>query len=277
MLQIRPRGWSDQRPLPFSYQIATAYRLVNDPPQGGIVRPTLESTQPLQSLVASYEEARGPQNSLLPQRAILHPITNMVYPIRQRWLQPLLDYSLPPQQIYHRVPAWQLLLTPEQVLQDLGLSSLQGLVVLIAPGGYDEAGFTESGEDNVEPPMAIAYWHQRSPQANAPQGFTGGEINAYMAHHFLSNHLIVPIPDIWMVLLAALIGKGLTIHLAATPLHPGRFGSILAGATAVYGLVSLQLYVSGGVMLPWLQPSLTLWFYGAQLIQKTNFKQQKGA
>lgn len=274
--QIRPRGWSDQRPLPFSYQVATAHQLVNGPAEASVPRPSLDSTQPLQSLVASYEAERGPRNPLMPRRAVLHPVANLVYPIRQRWLQPLIDYSLPPQQVYHRVAAWQLLQDPEQTLEALGLASLQNLVVIVAPGGYDEAGFTQSGEDNLEQPVAIAYWHRQAAPANPPQGFTGGEINAYMTHHFLSNHLIVPIPDLWMVLLAAFIGKGLTLKLADTPVRPVKFRLILAGATVVYGLVSLQLYVSGGVMLPWLLPSLTLWFYGAQLTRTANHNQFKG-
>lgn len=267
--QIRPRGWSSQRPLPFSYQAAIAQRLAGSPTAP---RPGLESNQLLQSLVASYEAELGTQTPLLPRQAVLHPVTNWVYPLRQRWLQPLIDYSIPPDRVYHRVPAWQLLQNPEQVSQTLGVSTLQNRVVMVAPGGYDEAGFTEGGEDNTMQPRAIAYWYRQSGQANAPQGFTGGEQNAYMTHQFLSDHLVVPIPDLWMVLVAALVGKGLTLYLTTTPLRSGQFGWVLAGATGVYGLVSLQIYVSGGVLLPWLLPSLTLWSYGVQLMPKLNHK-----
>ncbi|MBE7385093.1 MAG: CHASE2 domain-containing protein [Leptolyngbya sp. SIO1E4] len=267
---IRPRGWSDQRPFPFSYQAATAYHLALRATEASVPRPSLDSSQSLQSLVASYAETLNPEPVILPQRAMLHPITNAAYPMHQRWLQPLLDFSLPPNQVYHTVPAWQLLQNPEQTLQGLGLSSLQDQLIIVAPGGYDEAGFTQSGEDNLERPQAIAYWHQRRNDTPARRGFTGGEIHAYMAHHFLSNHLVVPIPDFWMVLLAVLIGKGLTVQLASSLQSPFRLGLILSGATMTYGLVSLQLYVSGAVMLPWLLPSLTLVFYGVQLIQSTH-------
>lgn len=277
LLQIRPRGWSDKRPLPFSYQAAMAYRLVNNPPQSVAPQPSLDSSQPLQSQVASYEAELGPQTSLLSRQAVLHPITNLVYPIQQRWLQPLIDYSLPPDRVYHRVSALQVLQNPEQLLQDLELTSLQNLVVIVAPGGYDEAGLAQSGEDNLAPPAAIAYWYRKSDINSGTQGFTGGEINAYMTHHFVRDHLITPIPDLWMVLLAALIGKVVVVQFAATPLRPVKFGSRLAGATVVYGVISLQLYTGGGVMLPWLLPSLTLWFYGAQLVRNHYRNLQQGA
>ena len=269
MWHIRPRGWSDQRPLPFSYQAAIAYHLVRNSTEAATPNPSLENLQSLQSLVASYLEELGPEKAILSQRSVLHPITNLAYPIRQRWLQPLLDFSLPPDQVYRTIPAWRLLQDPEQILQDLDLSSLQNRVVIVAAGGYDEAGFAQHGEDNLEQPAAIAYWRRQADDGNAPQGFTGGELNAYMTHHFLSNHLITPIPDFWLVLAAALIGKGLAIRFGATRRRPFKLGIILVGATMAYGWASLQLYISAGVMAPWLLPSLTIGLYGAQFIQET--------
>lgn len=270
---IRPRGWSDRRPLPLSYWTAMTYQLAHTNDSATVPVPQLDSSEPLQAEVASYLEALGPNQAPLPRRAILHPVTNLSYLLRQRWLQPLVDFSLPPDRVYHRVSAWDLLEAPAQTLQVLKLSSLQDIAVIVAPGGYDEAGFTQIGEDNLPRPIALGYWHRRSEGANSLRGFTGGELHAYMTHHLLRNHLIVPIPDVWMILLAALVGKGVTI-LGAHSRQAQIIHGVLVGGTAVYGLVSLQLYISGAVLLPWLLPSLTIWLYSTQQLQETRYVQQ---
>lgn len=259
------RGWSDQRPLPFSYQLATAYRLAQTPTQATVPRPELTAKQPLQATIAAYGKTLEPGQEILPQRAQLHPITNAAYPLQQRWLQPLLDFSIPPARLYRTVSAWRLLQAPEAVLQTLAQASLQDVLVIVAPGGYDEAGFTEPGEDNLPRPHAITYWH-RQDQSQAPQGFTGGEIHAYAAHHLLNHHLVVPLPDTWLVLLAVLAGKAIVITTHAGQRRPVGTAASVVSATLLYGWLSLQLYISGAVLLPWLLPSLTLWFYSSQLI-----------
>lgn len=35
----------------------------------------------------------------------------------------------------------------------------------------------------------------------------------------------------------------------------------LVTTTAIYGLLSLQIYLSVAILLPWLLPSLALWIY----------------
>ncbi|MGF1522567.1 MAG: CHASE2 domain-containing protein [Leptolyngbyaceae cyanobacterium] len=277
---IPPRSWSSTRPVPFSYQTAIAYQLSqrrSHSSHSAVPSPDVNRSQPLQKAIIDYTNSLAPQTPLLPRRAILHPITNQAYQIEQHWLQPLIDFSLPPDRVYHRVSAWDLLTEPEQLLADLSLTSLQNLVVIVAPGGYDEAGFSQGGEDNLDPPIAIAYWHQQSGDTDAPKGFTGGEIHAYLTHQLLHHHLVVPLPDAWMIILAALLGKGLALKLAMVQARPLQLGLIWAGATLVYGVVSLQLYVSGQVMLPWLLPSLTFCFYGIQLIRERNRDGAKAA
>jgi hypothetical protein len=264
---IRPRGWSDARPFPFSYQAALAYKLAQLPPESDVPQPRLDYSESLQSWVASYLEETQ-DTPLMSSWSILHPITSFFYPFHQRWLQPLLDFSLPPDQVYVRIPAWQLLQDPAQVLADLNLASLQNRVVLIAPGGYDEAGFSQGGEDNLELPGAIAFWRRQNPDQGSLSGFTGGEIHGYMAHHFIHDHLVIPLPDLWLVLLAALLGKGLCLRGLANWKPPARFHLLLAGGILGYGLLSLQIYVSAAILLPWLLPALTLAFYGVEARQK---------
>jgi len=247
---IRPRGWSE-KPLPFSYQLAIAHHL-SQTPAGPT--PDLASRQSLQTLIEDHWVATQQEPPLSP-RVHLHPITNGSYWLYQRWLQPLLDFSIPPRQVYTAVPAWQLLQAPEQVLTTLGLDSLADRVVIVAAGGYDEAGSAAGGGDNWPTPPALAYW-----QDSATTSLTGGEAHAYMAHHVLTDHLVVPLPDLWLVLVAALVGKALTMAAARWPASL-RWRLILGLASTGYGLLTLQLYISSTLLLPWLLPTVTVWFY----------------
>jgi hypothetical protein len=250
---IYPRGWSD-KPLPFTYQLAVAHYLSQDQHQGlDPPVPDLKSSQKLQALNASYWEDLQQGTPLSPWTE-LHPVTNLSYWLYQRWLQPLLDFSLPPEQVYSTVPAWQLLEEPEQVLQELGLNSLANQIVIIVAGGYDEAGTPEVGGDNWPQPAAMGYWRNQ-----AVGTITGGEAHAYMAHHFLTNHLVVPVPDLWMVLTAALMAKGLMVGLANASVTRWLLWLLLM--TAGYGVLTLQLYISWAVLLPCLLPSITFWLY----------------
>ena len=65
------------------------------------------------------------------------------------WLRPIEDFSIPPNLVYNRLPAWELLANKRP--------DLSGQVVIIGSGGYSEAGLTE-GSDNFKTPAAISYW-----------------------------------------------------------------------------------------------------------------------
>jgi hypothetical protein len=82
-----------------------------------------------------------------------------------------------------------------------------------------------------------------------------------MVHHWLNRRLVTPIPDLWMIGIAVLLGKG-TI-LAFGQISPKQWKRIilLIVATGIYGGVSLQLYITGGLLLPWLLPTVTFWTY----------------
>lgn len=172
----------------------------------------------------------------------------------QRWLQPILDFSVPPQQIYHRISARDLIAKPEDQLD----YDWKNSVVMIASGGYRGAG-TEHELDYVEPPWAIAHWYQQMQEP--PAKFTGGEANAYAVHHFLREHYVTPIPDIWLVCLCAIAAPGLLVLFSSRQLSMPRQRQILTAITLGYGLVSLQVFISALVLLPWLLPASTLWIY----------------
>ncbi|NJO80789.1 MAG: hypothetical protein HC827_21335 [Cyanobacteria bacterium RM1_2_2] len=72
----------------------------------------------------------------------------------------------------------------------------------------------------------------------------------------------MPIPDVWMVLLAAVAGKLIALGLQHQP--PKRLTGVLllTGSTLAYILFSLQLYLSTlAILLPILSPIAMLWFY----------------
>ncbi|ACC84968.1 CHASE2 domain-containing protein [Nostoc punctiforme] len=185
-------------------------------------------------------------------RSRLQLITALSYQLWQMWLHPIADFSIPPNQIYHTIPAWKVLenQTPPQ--------NLQQQVVIIIPGGYDEAGISQDGEDNFADanlPPAIKYWQ---PNTNL---FTGGEYHAYMIHHLLNQRLVVPIPDFWVTGIALLLGKILYLQQKNRK-YRWQWLLLMTIFTGIYGIISLQLYISTtAILLPCFLPSIGLWVY----------------
>ncbi len=168
-------------------------------------------------------------------------------------IQPFIDFSLPPTVAYQLIPAWQLLDTSYQFPQ------ISKQVVLVAPGSDERLGMGDK-PDRFTPPAALAFWQ---PQQS---WLTGGESHAYMIHHWLRHHLITPIPDLWMVGAAIVLGKAIAMGIAARSLQWNQARKLqamagLSGLVALYGLISLQLYISMFVLLPWLLPSAVFLAY----------------
>lgn len=177
--------------------------------------------------------------------------TYLGYSLGQMWLHPIVDYSLPPNQIYTPIIARNLLeRTTDNPLE------LSQQIILIVPN-YATAGIDKEGEDNFPAPAAIQHWHN-----NPHQVLTGGKYHAYLIHHFLRQRLVIPIPDLWMIGLAALLGSG-TVLLCQNRM-PKRQKSIIIWlvGTAIYSLVSLELYTSAvAIVLPIVLPIVTIWIY----------------
>lgn len=241
---------------------------------GDIRQPLLGKTYYLKLLPADptqpqplgYELAkRHPVQSTEPAPIYPSAISRLGYPLQQMWFRPLVDFSLPPQQFYQRIPAWELL----GVNTDDKTAELQALphqVAMIVPGGYENAGIHEDGQDNRPVPAAVAYWRRQSIPLDTRPILTGGEVHAYQLNHHLDNRFVVPIPDLWMVGLAALLGKGLAIALlrqrssraGARPPGQRRLFWLIGGGSAAYMALSLQLYVSVAIVLPIVLPMLAV-------------------
>jgi len=262
---LQPLPWLDSTPFPFSYWLATAYRLQNEPLQVNtslpIPSPNLSNSQDLGSEIKQIGGRIAPTNNkpFLNSSMQLQPITALSYLVQQQWFKPLLDFSIPPDQVYDPIPAWQLLEQPKTILQARQVSSLRSHLVMIAAGGYDEAGVAKDSEDNFPVPAAIAYWRNQQTPANTSRIFSGGEAHSYMTHHYLTHRFVIPIPDFLLVLLVIPVGKGVSLIL--TQSSKRRWLVTAAIVLLGFGLISLQMYVTAGVLIPWLLPSVTIWTY----------------
>ena len=197
-------------------------------------------------------------------RLRLPAIYNFSQKFDQLWLQPILDFSIPPDRAFQSITAKQLL------SKDFNLKSLSSYpIVIIAPGGYRQAGVDREGQDNFPVPMAIAYWREKYPaSATVPYIFVGAEAHAYTVDHFLSRHLVVPIPDIWMMAIALLLGRTIAVIYLKRDRTRSRWIISLISGNAIYVLASWQWYISGLVLLPWLLPSLTFWICISSILRR---------
>jgi CHASE2 domain-containing sensor protein len=177
------------------------------------------------------------------QKAEAHSLTQVSSYIRQRWLQPIVDFSLPPENIYYNLPAKNLLDKTHK--QQVGKQ-----VVLIVSGGYAQAGIN-SEQDFFSAPLALSFWRLKNMEHS--HILTGGQAHAYMIHHWLNRHLVTPLPDLWLILVAALLAKLLEQFRVSLILL--LLGNIL------YVFLSLQVYVTYNLVLPILLPLITFWAY----------------
>ncbi|MEB3278652.1 MAG: CHASE2 domain-containing protein [Lyngbya sp.] len=255
-----PEEGSQQR-LPLSYLLALGYwvhyestETITSP------QPQLDASTQFLSQVRAYllETTTKDYGKLFSPKAVLHPLTNWAYLMRQWWLQPIIDFSIPPEQVFQTVPAWKLLEQPSEIDTLMGSDNY---VILIAPGGYGEAGVDTEGEDNYGVPSALAYWRSQQTPPDLRPIFPGGEAHAYMVHHWLHRRLVTPIPDLWMVAVAVWLGKGTVLAFGQISRKQWKRIVVMMVATGIYGGASLQLYITGSILLPWFLPTVTFWTY----------------
>ena len=249
---LLPHDDFQTQPWDFSNLLVLGQQLqrISDTPQ-----PKLDSqTDYFQQMGDVFPGNSKPHQTILQSpRSRLQLVTALSYWLSQMWLHPIADFSIPPNQIYNTTPAWKIL-ESQTSYQDLHQQ-----VVIIIPGGYDEAGISQDGEDNfagANVPPAIKYWQ---PNINL---FTGGEYHAYMVHHLLTQRLVIPIPDLWLIAIGLLIGKTFYLQQYKNPKYRWQWLLLMTIFTGFYGIISLQLYISAtAILLPWMLPSIGLWGY----------------
>ncbi len=241
---------------PFSYLIAVNQALsVLEPTSVKLTNSTDYRTQILNSL--DQASLKDPLLNFLKQASV-QPITEVSEYFQQRWLQPIIDYSLPPETVYQTIPAYKFLNQKE---------SIKGQVVLIASGDYPEARIDDGQKDYLEPPpLAIKFGDISISK------FTGGQANAYMIHHWLNRHLVIPLPDLWLILVTAWLGRTITVQLESSSIKTKRLMLKLLTVNALFFLVSLQAYVSLNILFPFFLPSVTFWLFVFPSLRKITYE-----
>jgi hypothetical protein len=255
-MQLFPFDDWQSQPWTFSSLLVLSYELqqISNAPQ-----PQFDSQIDFLQQINTFlkDGNKSHQTILAQERSHLQPITALSYWLNQMWMHPIIDFSIPPEEVYRSIPAWKL-------LENQGIpQNLQQQIVIIAPGGYEEAGISQDGEDNfhADLPPAIKYWREQQNSSNRNKVITGGEIHAYMTHHLLTRRLVIPIPDLWLVGIAILIAKSLYLLLIRNNKFRRQRLLLAIIITGFYGLLSLQAYIYAAMILPWFLPSLTFWIY----------------
>ncbi|MBW4479973.1 MAG: CHASE2 domain-containing protein [Tolypothrix brevis GSE-NOS-MK-07-07A] len=248
--------YTDEYPLPFSYMLSLAYiwqnSRLNDSSVNQYSQQNFNTTKELLNFINTannrkYEEANFIKNLRL------KPISHLT-----GWFHPIIDFSISPIQAYKSISARELLDSRGE--EEKIPKNLDKYIVIIAPGGYAKAGLTGTGEDNRNNPWAIAYWRKQS-IFDFEKNFSKGEGHAYMVHHLLNKHLVVPVPDFLMILLAALLAKGVSLYLIDNPQNQKLLMKVVFANTIIYFLTSFQLYISGYILFPVFLPSIVFWKY----------------
>jgi hypothetical protein len=260
-VQYLPLVQSDVPKLPFAYLLAGLHRVR----QTQNLRSPLTPDASLFTQVSDRLSLYGKTfRNLLSPTAQMQPVTNLAQDaIAQSWLHPIVDFSIPPDRIYQTIPAWQLLQDNPQIL-DLQNSSQ----IVIISANYSEAGIFKQGEDSFAQPAAIRYWLQQSSQTKQRETYTGGEVQAYAVHHFLRDRYVVPIPDSWMILLS--LASGAILVGFWQPRSRRQVYLLLTTSFSLYTLVSIEIYISGSILLPIVFPAIATIVYCVPKFMKSS-------
>jgi CHASE2 domain-containing sensor protein len=199
------------------------------------------------------------------------------------WLQTVIDYSVPPDFVYERIPAQQLL------NDSMKIDGIKNKVFLIAPGGYPEAGIDRNrkegevekkGQDNFNIPLAIRFrllGELKNAGVEYFRGnrpFTGGEVHAYMTNQLLNKSLVRRFPDI-IIVFAAIIFAGIFFIIETAYYRNKNYqgkessGFILLIINFTFIILCLFMYCDSGLFLPWIYPSISTWVMRSMLLDKS--------
>jgi len=204
-MSLLPELENCDRACPFAYLLSMVQQVDRE---SSAFKPQIDRKTNLRDSVSDYIDSREEDRFL--SQTKLPVITTVVQYFGQQWLRPIQDFSIPPDLVYNRLPAWKLL-----ELKELENLKLQQQIVIIGSGGYAAAGLTP-GSDNLPTPNAIAYWNIRRNLKTEETPFTGSEMLAYTTHHWLHRRLVTPVPELWAVLTVLAILKGIEVHSAIT-------------------------------------------------------------
>jgi len=247
-VQYLPLVQSDVPKLPFAYLLAGMYRVR----ESQSLRSPLNQNDNFFTQISDILRLYGKTfRSLLSPKAQTLPITDFAQDkFSQSWLHPIVDFSIPPDRIYQTIPAWQLLQESPKIPDSQ---------IILISANYSEAGVFKQGEDSFAQPSAIRYWLQQSATTKQRESYTGGEVQAYAVHHFLRDRYVIPIPDAWMMI--AFLTSGVILVGFWQPRSRREVYIGLATSLSLYTLASIEIYISGGLILPVVFPAIVAIVY----------------
>lgn len=254
-LALLDKGSDCFKTCPFSYLIALTHLLV----QESSPFPVHNHNDLRANLIHTINKQKNQHSTQRLHQLRIPELTSFSIALEQAWLYPIIDYSLPPNYVYQFVSA-------HDILQTNNVTNInpKQQVILIGAGGYEDAGLSQVHSDNSPLPLGLAYWRRQNAANNSLTQITGVEINAYMVQHLLKQHLIIPIPDLWMIGIIAIIAKGTLLSLVRfpNPKHTQVFLLIsLLSGTGAYILMSVQMYISASIIFPVFIPITLFWSY----------------
>ncbi len=109
-LELLPQQQTCVEACPFAYLLALAH-LLKASPTADLPQPGVNKPQPLRAQVMAYLQSHAPLQPRVQQLQAAHlsPLTSLSQGLAQEWFHPILDFSIPPSQIYQRVSAHQFL------------------------------------------------------------------------------------------------------------------------------------------------------------------------
>jgi hypothetical protein len=70
-----------------------------------------------------------------------------------------------------------------------------------------------------------------------------------------------------MVGIAAFLGKGMVLIISERrQIRLWYWLVLLTSATAIYGIIGLQVYISAALLIPFFLPSVTIWIYALPVL-----------
>ncbi|ELR99799.1 CHASE2 domain-containing protein [Gloeocapsa sp. PCC 73106] len=175
-------------------------------------------------------------------------------------LNPVIDYSIPPKTVYKPIAAHKLLEEDK---------SFNGEVVLVVSGGYAEAGINGAA-DYFSAPWGFQFWQSKIFESR--NQINGGEINAYIVHHWLTQQWIIPFPGLLAILIAGGLGRAIALQQESSGNSKKGLVFKCGVLNILYLLLSLQAYVSLRILFPWLFPSLAFWFVFLTSLRKKSYE-----
>jgi CHASE2 domain len=267
---------------PFAYLLTIVHAA--NPTSTGLPKLQLRAQADLRAeWMAAIDRYSTPQLQFL-RKLRFHPLSTWMY---DNWgivmLEPIVDYSIPPNRIYDRIAARRLREDPALKLRSADQ------IVLIGSGAYAEAGHVIQEQADYHPlPLALRFWQSQLRRDNSAAVFplgitrnepdyldhlTGSEVHAYMIYQFLNQRIVVPVPSLWLTLVAPPLGLATAWQFQRQKRSHQRRWRYTVGlgiAVLIYGILGLQAYISAGVLLPWLLPSTLFLAYILPILWRKN-------